>query len=291
MRAEFTKKIRAWLDRGESVQVIAPPGFGKSRFGRALGGLYLDVNLLQTCEELLSEVKKSSERRLIVLDPLDQLLAPSFQPLFKYLKAVRDQHKYQLAYVFLASKLVGAQYLPILNDLYEIASEHVEYLPPLAPPEYDLQGFSPTPEQLKEIEKLSGGIPALLKICIFSFRDGTPLDPDSNPKLKAQLEEMLSAAPDHPAYSGSSLVSSYLNHFKTSALSASETRLLDLLLAHPGQIVSKDQIAQAVYPDVKNYNGVSDHALDQLVHRLRSKVSDKYSLQTHRGLGYCLNPL
>jgi len=61
---------------------------------------------------------------------------------------------------------------------------------------------------------------------------------------------------------------------------------LDLLLAKKEEIVSKDIIAQTVYPDVKNYSGVSDHAIDQLVHRLREKIKDKYSLQTHRGLGY-----
>ncbi|MBI1863620.1 helix-turn-helix domain-containing protein [Candidatus Woesebacteria bacterium] len=53
------------------------------------------------------------------------------------------------------------------------------------------------------------------------------------------------------------------------------------LLAH---IVSRDQICQAVYPDVKNYSGISDHAIDQLVHRLRSKVPN-YKILTQRGIG------
>ena len=285
---DFKKRIQNFLDRGESVQIVAPPGFGKSRFGKSLGGLYLDTNMFQTPTELLTAIKASPKRKLIVLDYLDHILTPEYSSLFKFMKALRDQFKYQLSYVFLTSRPTEPDIFNILGDLYEIATEHVEYLPTVTIPEYDTYGFSPTPKQLKEIAGLSGGIPALVKICMMAMRDGTSLNLNENLKLKGQIEEMLTVSPNHPAYVNSSLISAYFNQFKSSALTASETRALEVLLANKGQLVSKDQISQAVYPDVKNYAGVSDHAIDQLIHRLRSKIKSQYTLKTHRGLGYKL---
>jgi hypothetical protein len=289
---DFRQKVQKFLGYGESVQIVAPHGFGKSRFGRSLGGLYLDTNLLQTPQELIEAVKTSAERKLIVIDSLDRILSSEYCAFFSYLKALRDTHKYQLAYIFLTSKAVTHEALPIMGDLYELATEHVEYLPTLTRAEYDafgLTGFTPNSKQALEIEKLSGGISFLVKICMLAMRDDTSLDPNLNLKLKGQIEEMLATNPSHPAYAKASLIQDYLGS-KPGEFTAAESRLYELLKSKQGQIVSKDEIAKTVYPDVKNYNGVSDHALDQLVHRLRSKISHLgSSITTHRGLGYKLS--
>ena len=80
-----------------------------------------------------------------------------------------------------------------------------------------------------------------------------------------------------------------MKNYKPSELTAAETRLMDLFMANRGQMVSKNQICDVVYPDVKNKAGISDHSLDQLIHRLRSKIQNQYTLTTHRGLGYKLS--
>lgn len=276
--------MQQFLDRGESVQIVAPSGFGKSRFAKSLQGLLIDPNILQSPTEILEAIKKSTERKLIILDSFDELLTTNYQPLFKYLKGLRDQHKYQLAYVILTHKLIGPENQKLLGDFYELATEHIEYLPVLKPNEYDFFGWSPSESQIQEIEKLSGGIPTLVKICVFAMRDKTDLE--SNPKLEAAISEMLADSPNHPAYAKSQLVQNYLHKLKTSQLSASEIKLLNLFLKHRGEIVSKDQICKEIYPDIKNYSGITDHALDQLVHRLRTKIKNKYTLSTRRGLGY-----
>ncbi len=263
---EFRKRVLSFLARGESVQIVAPNGYGKTRFGRSLGGLYLDTNLLQTPAELLQTVKNSRERNLIVIDSLDRILNTEYRTLFKYLKALRDSHKYQLAYVFLCQTEIKDS--EILDDLEYLVSEHIEHLPPLTSDEYDLFGFQPTSKQLKQLTELSGGIPALVKVYALAMRDGQPLNPKANPQIAAMLVKT--------------------GKTKLSELTAAETRALELLKSKSGQIVSKDEIARAVYPDIKNYSGVSDHALDQLVHRLRDKIKSQYSLKTHRGLGYKL---
>ena len=292
MLADFKAKIQTFLDRGESVQIIAPPGFGKSRFGRSFQKhIYLDFNLVapKSLDSVLQFFKDNfhvSDHMIIILDEIDELLTPDYQPFWVYLKAVRDQYKTRLSYLFLVHQPISAKNRPLLGDLFEIASEHLEYLPVLDTSEYDLFGLSPTQNNLKTIKKLSGGIPALVKICSFALRDNTPLTPDSNPKLAGFLEELVTASPHHPAYSQSQIIQDYLSTRSSSDLSASETRLFELLKTHSGQIVSKDQICEAVYPDVKNQAGISDHSIDQLIHRLRAKVSKDYQITTHRGLGY-----
>lgn len=285
---KLIEQIKQFLNRGESVQVVAPPGFGKSRVGKALGGFLIDPNLLQTPQEMLAAIKQSSERKLIIIDGLHKIISDDYRPLFQFLKGLRDTHKYQLAYVFLVNRAIGYQYQQLLGDLYEIITEHIVDLDPLEPSEYDLFGFTPTPTQLTQIKKLSGGIPALVKICVMGLRDNISLEPDHNPKLKAQLEEIITACPKHSSYPNSQLIINYLKQRSSTQLTASETRLMNLFLSHQNEIVSKDQICQAVYPDVKNYAGISDHSIDQLIHRLRSKIKDKYTLTTHRGLGYKL---
>jgi biotin operon repressor len=289
MWSKFKGQIEPYLLRGECVQIAAPPGFGKSRFGRSLGGLFIDPNLLQTPEDILTYLKSAPNPHLLVLDSFDHILSPDYQSVYKYLKGIRDTHRGRLALVFLVNRPLPPHLQPLLGDLYELVSEHIESLPPLDPSEYDLLDLTVISNNIKHIQKLSGGIPALVKICALALRDNVPLDPDSNPKLKAQLEEMLAIAPTHPAYSQSSLIQDYLVTRPNTNPSATETRLLDLLTKNQGRIISKDQIAQAVYPDVKNYAGVSDHAIDQLIHRLRSKIKHQGSIiTTHRGLGYKL---
>ena len=276
---EFRDKILGFLAHGDCVQVVAPSGFGKSRFGRNLGGVYLDFNLVinKTPETLANFVKENFAEGIMVLDSLDSTLDIKYLPFFNFLKALRDAHKYKLTYVFLFHKPVGPDKQAILGDCYEIASEHIEYLPTLSP------------EECEFYEK-SGGIATFEKICGIAKRDGLSLDPEQNHKLKAQLEEMLTDYPEHPAYAKSSIIQDYLAARKNTELSAAETRLLELLQSKKGQIVSKDEIARSIYPDVKNYDGVSDHALDQLIHRLRSKIQDLGStITTHRGLGYKLS--
>lgn len=291
MSTDFRSKITAFLARGESVQIVGLPGMGKSNFGRSLGGFLLDPNFYPdpTAITLINAIKESQEIKLIVIDSASRLLKPELQPFFFYLKALRDRHKYSLAYVLLTHQVIGPEYRPLLGDFYEIASEHIEHLPPTDPTQMSYFGLSPTPKQVDQITKLSGGIPALIKICVMALRDESSLDPEKNPKLKAQIEEMLSVSPDDPVLSHSQLVYEYLDSRRSTNLSAAETRLLNLLLENQNRIISKDQICALVYPDVKDRAGISDHAIDQLIHRLRAKIKSKYTITTHRGLGYQLS--
>jgi pSer/pThr/pTyr-binding forkhead associated (FHA) protein len=55
-------------------------------------------------------------------------------------------------------------------------------------------------------------------------------------------------------------------------LSRKEYALLVYLYENAGQVCSRDEIIEAVWPESKDPSAISDATLDQLIHRLREKV-------------------
>lgn len=80
-------------------------------------------------------------------------------------------------------------------------------------------------------------------------------------------------------------------HEVTPPLSVAQYRLLELLLDHEGEVVSRDAIVEAVWPE-EEAMGVSEQAIDALVRRLRDRVSaadpDHAYIVTVRGHGFRL---
>lgn len=62
---------------------------------------------------------------------------------------------------------------------------------------------------------------------------------------------------------------------KQKKLSKKEYELLVFLYNNAGNICSRDEIIQAVWPESKDLSAISDATIDQLVHRLREKVEPK----------------
>jgi hypothetical protein len=75
-------------------------------------------------------------------------------------------------------------------------------------------------------------------------------------------------------------------------LSVAQYRLLELLLDHEGQVVSRDDIVAAVWPD-EEHVGISEQAIDALVRRLRDRIAavdpDWSYVVTVRGHGFRLD--
>ena len=67
-------------------------------------------------------------------------------------------------------------------------------------------------------------------------------------------------------------------------LTALETSLLELLLAHPQQVLSKSQIQEKLYDWGRDGDS---NTVEVFVHHLRRKL-DPAVVRTIRGLGYCL---
>lgn len=82
----------------------------------------------------------------------------------------------------------------------------------------------------------------------------------------------------------------FLNQVPVSKyFSRKEFRVVKLLLAHRGEVVSRDEIAEAIWPMAVEEN-FSEWAIDQLIKRLRERMSEllipKTVLKSVRGKGY-----
>ncbi len=75
-------------------------------------------------------------------------------------------------------------------------------------------------------------------------------------------------------------------------LSLAQYTLLELLYENAGNVVSRDRVVQAVWPD-EEAEGISEQAIDALARRLRERIAEidpqtKY-VETVRGHGFRLN--
>ncbi len=74
-------------------------------------------------------------------------------------------------------------------------------------------------------------------------------------------------------------------------LSPAQYRLLGILVANEGQVVSRDEIVDAVWSEEEAF-GVTEQAIDALVHRLRERIAaldpDHEYIVTVRGHGFRL---
>ena len=222
--------------------------------------------------ETMDAIKSSSERKLIVLDYLDHILTPEYSSLFKFMKALRDQFKYQLSYVFLTSKIVSHDMLPIMGDSMKLPPNMWNICPScleLSTTSF-WSGWLYSPRfQTSQMKKLSGGIPSLVKICMLALRDGTSLDPNENLKLKGQLKKCIATNPNHPAYAKASL----LQNYKANDLTAAETRLFGIIVANKNNMF-QNQICDSVYPDVKTKLEFQTILLTNCVSSLRGKTQN-----------------
>lgn len=79
---------------------------------------------------------------------------------------------------------------------------------------------------------------------------------------------------------------------KQKKLSKKEYDLLLLLYRNAGNICSRDEIIEAVWPETQEASAISDATIDQLVHRLREKVEPEPSrparIISKKAFGYML---
>ncbi len=79
---------------------------------------------------------------------------------------------------------------------------------------------------------------------------------------------------------------------KVLALSRKEHDLVVFLSSRTGKLCQRDELVSAIWPEVTGSEGVSDAAIDQLVHRLRLKVEPNPAqparIISRKGFGYMM---
>ena len=340
-RTSQVQRILSAVQAGESAAVIGLSGSGKSnllgylahRWGKAgtrprlvlvdcnrltdpsssgfyrlvraaLGDLSTAPNELITLEALLDQILAAPSPLGLLLDRFDALTEQTHSSIYSNLRALRDDHKYELAYVIATRHPLDPH-----NELAELFFAHTLWLGPLSESDTawnvaryaQRSGLNWDIEVRRQMAVLSGGYPALLRAICEAHTDGCPLsttDLSQHPAVQRRLDEFWADQPDAVTLQRCGLNNNPLlvtsqqpYQIDTSELTAKEHALWEYLQAHPDQVCEKDDLIRAVWPEDRIFErGVRDDSLAQLVRRLREKIevdpSKPRHIHTVAGRGY-----
>ncbi len=254
----------------------------------------------------LNEIEKLKKKVVFIFDSFENLADVENKFLFKSLATLVDQNRDMVTCIFSLEKEVDGKILDVFTDKY--------FIKPLNKADFDwfIQGLQEnyssiiiSSEVKKMIYQASGGYMAVAKRMFEAVISGIDL-PEliRNPKLSIHLAyqldliiesggDMLTSIPILDTYkknkNNPDQVLDEIGDLKIDKrLTASEHKLLEFLLSKKGKITTRDDSIDAVWGKFAT-KGVADHALDQLVHRLNSKLKNSsVKLETVRGRGHIL---
>ena len=338
-RSSEVLAIAAALSAGECVSVVGLSGVGKSNLlgfiaqrqpaagtacvpvdcnrlaepssaalfalaRRAVGGKGArDAEAFDALDAAIGErLSASADRLALLFDRFDILVGSGDRALFNNLRALRDGHKFRLAYL-----IATRRPLPAHNELAELLLAHTLWLGPLSPGDARWnvaryaarRGVQWDEHTAEALIAASRGYPSLLRAACEAYAGGTPVDRlAEHPAVQARVTELLE---DHPTpdelrqcgLAGHPWLATAggLPALDPAQLTPKEHLLLAYLQAHPGEICEKDALIRAVWPEDKVFErGVRDDSLAQLIRRLREKIEADPGkprlIQTVAGRGY-----
>jgi energy-coupling factor transporter ATP-binding protein EcfA2 len=324
-RANEVRLILRAVEAGESCAVLGLSGSGKSNLLKFLAGRdqeiashidFVSVDCNRMRAKSLAEfyrvavevlegslptngdpgmegLARALDRRVesggrvlcLLFDRFDILIDLGDETIWNHLRALRDEHKYSLAYV-----TVSRRPLPAQNELAELFYGHTFWLGPLSKEDaiWSAQEYAQRAgrqwdaDQIASILHLSGCYPSFLRAVCQAAMEGSQLSLSAllaHPAVQAPMEEFWADRPSEEMLTKSGLLENPLLAGSRPAapvppdLTAKEKRLLDALQARPGQICEKDELICAVWPEDQVYGkGLRDDSLAQLVRRLREKI-------------------
>src|SRR3989344_1364939 len=291
-RQDVLEKIFKAVDHSESLTLISPPGMGKTLLLQLISkkikdAIYLDLNA--------NFEAKTYVERVIILDHAENLTKPGYEKQSLYFKSIRESDRNRTSFIFAISGDVV-----LAGPLKTVMLENVIYLEPLNSADAmaflqkmeNLYKGKLTPAQKEEILSLSGRVPRIIKRLCKLFMD--KIDAATDLKLQSDLEEIdifLKNNPqmkwDIPLLVKKTAGQERVNQVESKeALSKQEFLLAKLLIENKGKMVTREEMIEAVWKS-KMYD-VNEHALDQMLHRLRKKMENatpKCKLITYRGRG------
>jgi hypothetical protein len=220
------------------------------------------------------------------------------------LRALRDTHKYQLTFVTATRKTIDPS-----SEIAELLFGHTIWLGPLSERDanWSINRYAQRVSQdwdlsvAFKIRELTWGYPSLLRAVCEAYASGASLELielQEHPAIKRRVKEFWDDSPTESdlrlaGLEGLPLLTSTdsIQGFDTSQLTEKEFLLLNYFESHPGEVCSKDDLIQAVWPEDRIYErGIRDDSLAQLVRRLRVKIepdpSNPRYIQTVPGRGY-----
>lgn len=294
---------------------------------RELGGKNnpkTDQEVIDHCKRLVHELVQKYPKVVIIFNRFDQLKNDFDSSLFSNLRSIREIDRLKLVMIFTASKpLIEMAPERIMGaDLY-MYSKCIYFKPFTQEDLMAIAKMNGVRANLKSKNaalalSLSGGHHQLFQLLLNTER---PEDPLLDRFIKTRLKELygylsyhqrkviqkialgksVSQVDEYLLQVGlvveeagkfrlfSPLFGDYIKIYVAVRLPSKEYRLYKILMSRLGQVVSKDELFEAVWKD-KAYES-SDWALNSLIYRLKRHpafVSSGYILENHKKEGYIL---
>lgn len=306
---ELEESIYKSTNRGVNLQVVGLKGGGKSLMFRAILSRnkevkYIDCNLLT--DKYIEKLGDGGLKGIYLIDSFENIVGIN-NDLVKKIMSIYDRNRDYVTFVFSLEKETVMKsscdiyYVKPLNKL-----EIKWFVGGLAQFNNNIKA-----ETINEIVEVSGGYMAIVKRLYEAVVAGENLDklidnPNINAHLKYQLELMLEGLGkdknnievlkkyylvDKNGKFLSKIVENFELHkngFRNENLTREEDKAMKLLEKNTNKICLRDDLIGTIWG--KNVDlTISDHALDQLIHRLRNKLRNiNMNLETVRGRGYIL---
>jgi hypothetical protein len=299
--SEAKVAVEMAMKKGINLQLVGLPGSGKTLFFRSLAVdsdvfYHIDGNLLTEkgwgdLLDRLEKVKGDGNKMVVLVD--------SFEEIAEKILSAYDQYRDYVTFVFSVEKEVQTG-----------SSCDVFYMKPFSEAEtgWFAGGFGGKGSVGKEILNMAGGYPAIIKRLSALVEGGKNLEevvdkPWEYADLSYQLEEIFRSVGSQEAMkkyglvdSDGNFVSKVLGNFVKhkggkgdEELTALESKVFKSLSGRKGEVVERDELIGRVWGNDAD-SDISDHALDQLIHRLREKLKkDGLEIKTIKGRGYILN--
>lgn len=326
-REEFLAKIFHLIKSSESAVLLAPSGMGKTLTLRLIENqqfqkhhlpdthiichtLDLLENPFTDIAAILDSIKNlSSDSRLLIIADNAEVFEQQSQgqEIIRKIKTLREKARPQITFLLASERnFINAPAFQESSGIKSILMENVLYVPPLNAT--DALAFCQTlakqldaslpPKTLEQIATQSGGSPRLIKRLIKLAKNNT--DPATDDKLAFDVQVLQDFLQANPSYHFTSPLLNTPSQAHDSqptqdkvgnltfkhSLTKQEYSLAQVLLDAKGELVNREDMIKAIWP--KNLYETSEHALDQMIHRLKKKLESatpKCELITLRGRG------
>lgn len=304
---EIVDKVISVAESAKNLQFVGLKGSGKSLTFRYLlenSEIQKRFNVFQIDFNLVPEKTMSAVSSLVLqklsqweakIDEFDKktiILADTFENVVdivdvKVFNGISDRYRDYLSFIFSMER-------PICDG--NVYWGEMIYTRPLVKKDFDWfwKGLGGDTKYKEKIYKSSGGYMALIKRLFEIFNSGGNLEeainnPRVNPHLLYQLELMKEGLRESNNYFDVPIFNTFMNGLSTkSELTSLENKAFQFLVNNKEMVVERDTLIKVVWGEHAS-NDVADHALDQVIHRLKQKIEkDGYKLETIRGRGHRL---
>lgn len=303
------KNIILAIEKDENVQLVGLKGSGKSLTFRAIPILVeikskfdvynIDLSLVSEktsksiSEAILNKLaewekkKDAFKRKSIILVDSFEYVEDINKSLINIFSGITNKYRNLIHFIFSVERPVESNSSYWGKTVYTQSLTRQEL-------DWFWKGLGGKDNYKDKIYKVSGGYMAIIKRLFEITDSGQNLEeitknPRLNPHLLYQLELMKEGLRGRENYFDVPIYNTFVIGLKINKeLTALENKAFQFLINNKGLIIERDVLIKAIWGEHASV-GIADHALDQIIHRLKSKIEkDGYKLETIRGRGHRL---